>query len=117
MLTRITSVLFAVVIPLATSVAAAGCDAAAVLRSVRSLRISARPAAGASIEIDTGDRTNRLKARLKYVLDGMGVDKFMAAVEERLGRPLTRVPPAWHRACGRCSCMWLPTSTTRPERR
>jgi ferredoxin-nitrite reductase len=43
--------------------------------------------------IDTGDRTNRLKARLKYVLDGMGIDKFMAAVEERLGRPLTRVPP------------------------
>ncbi len=43
--------------------------------------------------IDTGDRTNRLKARLKYVLDGMGLEKFMAAVEERLGRPFTRVPP------------------------
>jgi len=42
--------------------------------------------------IDTGDRTNRLKARLKYVLDGMGVDKFMEAVEERLGRKLARVP-------------------------
>src|ERR1700761_3309908 len=42
--------------------------------------------------IDTGDRTNRLKARLKYVLDSMGVDKFMEAVEERLGRKLTRVP-------------------------
>ena len=42
--------------------------------------------------IDTGDRTNRLKARLKYVLDGMGVDKFMLAVEERLGRKLARVP-------------------------
>src|SRR4029077_13992241 len=34
--------------------------------------------------IDTGDRTNRLKARLKYVLDSMGVDAFMLAVEERL---------------------------------
>ena len=44
--------------------------------------------------IDTGDRTNRLKARLKYVLDGMGVDKFMEAVEERLGRKLARVPAA-----------------------
>jgi ferredoxin-nitrite reductase len=42
--------------------------------------------------IDTGDRTNRLKARLKYVLDSMGVDKFMEAVEERLGRKLTRAP-------------------------
>jgi ferredoxin-nitrite reductase len=43
--------------------------------------------------IDTGDRTNRLKARLKYVLDGMGVEKFMAAVEEKFGSKLTRVPP------------------------
>jgi ferredoxin-nitrite reductase len=42
--------------------------------------------------IDTGDRTNRLKARLKYVLDSMGVDKFMEAVEERLGRKLARAP-------------------------
>jgi ferredoxin-nitrite reductase len=42
--------------------------------------------------IDTGDRTNRLKARLKYVLDGMGVDKFMTEVEERLGRKLARAP-------------------------
>jgi ferredoxin-nitrite reductase len=42
--------------------------------------------------IDTGDRTNRLKARLKYVLDTMGVDKFMEAVEERLGRKLMRAP-------------------------
>jgi ferredoxin-nitrite reductase len=42
--------------------------------------------------IDTGDRTNRLKARLKYVLDGIGVDKFMTTVEERLGRKLVRAP-------------------------
>ncbi|WP_316185054.1 MULTISPECIES: NirA family protein [unclassified Bradyrhizobium] len=42
--------------------------------------------------IETGDRTNRLKARLKYVLDSMGHDKFMEAVETRLGRKLARVP-------------------------
>jgi ferredoxin-nitrite reductase len=42
--------------------------------------------------IDTGDRTNRLKARMKYVIDGMGVDKFLVLVEEKLGRALTRVP-------------------------
>jgi ferredoxin-nitrite reductase len=41
--------------------------------------------------IDTGDRTNRLKARLKYVIDGMGMDKFLALVEEKLGGTLTRV--------------------------
>lgn len=38
-----------------------------------------------------GDRTNRLKARLKYVLDTMGFDKFLALVEERFGSKLTRV--------------------------
>ena len=42
--------------------------------------------------IDHGDRTNRLKARLKYVLDNMGVEKFLTLVEEKLGRKLTRVP-------------------------
>jgi ferredoxin-nitrite reductase len=41
--------------------------------------------------IDSGDRTDRAKARLKYVLDGWGVEKYLAAVEAKLGRPLTRV--------------------------
>src|SRR5205807_10452479 len=43
--------------------------------------------------IDLGDRTNRLKARLKYVIDGMGMEKFLVMVEEKLGHALTRVPP------------------------
>jgi ferredoxin-nitrite reductase len=42
--------------------------------------------------IDHGDRTNRTKARLKYVLDAWGIDKFLAVVEEKLGRKLTRAP-------------------------
>src|SRR5882757_2655442 len=42
--------------------------------------------------IDHGDRTNRNKARLKYVLDQMGVEKFLALVEEKLGATLVRVP-------------------------
>lgn len=42
--------------------------------------------------IDRGDRTNRNKARLKYVLDTMGIDKFVAATEERLGTRLARSP-------------------------
>lgn len=41
--------------------------------------------------IDSGDRTNRNKARLKYVLDDWGFDKFLAAAEAKLGKPLTRV--------------------------
>lgn len=42
--------------------------------------------------IEHGDRTNRLKARLKYVLDAWGFEKFLGAVEEKLGRKLTRAP-------------------------
>jgi ferredoxin-nitrite reductase len=41
--------------------------------------------------IDHGDRTNRLKARLKYVLDRFGIEKFLALTEEKLGAKLTRV--------------------------
>jgi len=55
--------------------------------------------------IDNGDRTNRAKARLKYVLDAWGIEKFVAAMEEKLGRKLTRAPaqammvrPAFDRA-------------------
>lgn len=42
--------------------------------------------------IEHGDRTNRNKARLKYVLDAWGFDKFMNAVEDRLGRKLVKAP-------------------------
>jgi ferredoxin-nitrite reductase len=42
--------------------------------------------------IDFGDRTNRNKARLKYVLDSVGHEKFLGLVEERLGTSFTRVP-------------------------
>lgn len=38
-----------------------------------------------------GDRTNRTRARLKYVLDTMGFERFLELVEERLGRKLMRV--------------------------
>jgi ferredoxin-nitrite reductase len=38
-----------------------------------------------------GDRTNRLKARMKYLLDRWGLPKFLAEVEKELGGPLTRV--------------------------
>ncbi|MDV2984317.1 UNVERIFIED_CONTAM: NirA family protein [Methylobacteriaceae bacterium AG10] len=44
--------------------------------------------------IENGDRTNRNKARMKYVLDAWGFDKYIAAVEEKLGRKLDRVDAA-----------------------
>jgi ferredoxin-nitrite reductase len=45
------------------------------------------------VYIDHGDRTDRTKARLKYVLDAMGVEKFLALMEEKLGRKLDRAVP------------------------
>jgi ferredoxin-nitrite reductase len=42
--------------------------------------------------IDHGDRTDRTKARLKYVIDRMGMEKVLALVEEKIGRKLDRVP-------------------------
>jgi len=41
--------------------------------------------------VDHGDRTDRTKARLKYVLDRLGMEKFLALVEEKLGTELVRV--------------------------
>jgi ferredoxin-nitrite reductase len=41
--------------------------------------------------IEHGDRTDRRKARLKYVLDAWGLDKFLVEVDLKLGRPLTRI--------------------------
>jgi ferredoxin-nitrite reductase len=43
--------------------------------------------------IDTGNRSDRNKARLKYVLERIGVEPFLRLVEEKLGRTLTRAPP------------------------
>ena len=42
-----------------------------------------------------GDRTNRNKSRLKYVLDAWGFETFLAAVEQKLGRRLIRLSPSF----------------------
>lgn len=39
-----------------------------------------------------GDRTDRKKARLKYLLDAWGFDKFLTEAEKFYGKPFTRVP-------------------------
>lgn len=49
-------------------------------------------AAVVRVFIRSGDRTNRNKARLKYVLDDWGFDKFVAEVEKDLGRELRKAP-------------------------
>jgi ferredoxin-nitrite reductase len=54
------------------------------------------PVAGAVVRAFAihGDRTNRLKARLKYVIDRMGHEAFLKEVEKEYGAPLRRVAGA-----------------------
>ena len=54
------------------------------------------PVAGAVVRAFAihGDRTNRQKARLKYVIDRMGRDAFVAAVEKEHGAKLRRAAGA-----------------------
>ncbi len=39
-----------------------------------------------------GDRTDRKRARLKYLLQDWGIEKFLAAVEKERGAPFVRMP-------------------------
>ncbi|MBV8231843.1 MAG: NirA family protein [Planctomycetaceae bacterium] len=52
------------------------------------------PAAAAVVRvfIDHGDRTDRKKARMKYVLDRWGLDKYLEEAEKHLPRKLLRFP-------------------------
>lgn len=51
------------------------------------------PVAAAMIRVflENGDRTNRKKARLKYLVDDWGVEKFLAETEKKLAFPLPRL--------------------------
>ncbi len=42
--------------------------------------------------IEQGDRTDRKKARLKYLIDGWGMEKFLQEVQQKLAFPLVRLP-------------------------
>ena len=46
--------------------------------------------------IRDGDRTNRKKARLKYILEDIGIPAFVVKVEELLKFKLPRFPIGWH---------------------
>ncbi len=54
------------------------------------------PAAVAIVRvfIDEGDRTDRKRARLKYVLERMGPQRFLVEVEKHLAAPFARLPLA-----------------------
>ena len=64
-------------------------DTGVILRPEQATRISD---AIVRVFIEHGDRTNRNKSRLKYVLDAWGFEKFLKSVEDKLGHALTRVP-------------------------
>jgi ferredoxin-nitrite reductase len=49
--------------------------------------------AAVRVFIDHGNRSDRTKARLKYVIDNMGVAQVLALMEEKLGRKLDRAVP------------------------
>ena len=42
--------------------------------------------------VENGDRTNRKRARLKYVIDKWGIPKYLEEVEKKLAFPLLRLP-------------------------
>jgi len=46
-----------------------------------------------ALQRDNGDRSDRKHARLKYVVDAMGLDWVKAELERRLGRPLEPARP------------------------
>ena len=52
------------------------------------------PVAAAMVRVfvEHGDRTNRKKARLKYLLDKWGFEKFLEATQEKLAFDLRRLP-------------------------
>jgi ferredoxin-nitrite reductase len=63
-------------------------DCGLLLRSEQAVAVAA---AMIRVFIDHGDRTDRRKARLKYLIDKWGVEKFIEETEKRLAFPLQRV--------------------------
>ena len=64
-------------------------DAGVVLRPEECTPVAA---AIIRVFIDEGDRTDRTKARMKYVLDRWGHEKYLAETEKVLGYTLPRLP-------------------------
>ncbi|MGE5270575.1 MAG: NirA family protein [Thiohalocapsa sp.] len=64
-------------------------DAGVLVRAADCVRVAV---AVVRVFIAHGDRTDRERARLKYLLDDWGVDRFLAEVERELGQILPRLP-------------------------
>lgn len=64
-------------------------DCGLLLRPEQAVAVAA---AMIRVFVDHGDRTDRKKARLKYLVDKWGVERFVAETERRLAFPLLHVP-------------------------
>ena len=64
-------------------------DCGVLLRPEQAVAVAA---AMIRVFIENGDRTDRKRARLKYLVDQWGIEKFVAETEKRLAFPLVRVP-------------------------
>ena len=63
-------------------------DAGIVIRPEESVAVAA---AIIRVFAENGDRTNRKKARLKYLVDKWGIPKFVEEIEKKLAFPLQRL--------------------------
>jgi ferredoxin-nitrite reductase len=63
-------------------------DCGLLLRAEQTVAVAA---AMIRVFSENGDRTNRTKARLKYLIDRWGVERFIEETEKRLAFPLIRV--------------------------
>ncbi len=64
-------------------------DAGIVVKPNEAVAVSA---AMLRVFSDHGDRTDRKKARLKYLIDKWGTEKFLAEVQKKLAFPLVKLP-------------------------
>jgi ferredoxin-nitrite reductase len=64
-------------------------DSGILLRPDQTVAVAA---AMVRVFADNGDRTDRKKARLKYLVDRWGIEKFLSETEARLSFPLIHVP-------------------------
>jgi ferredoxin-nitrite reductase len=65
------------------------CDAGVLVKPAEVVAVAV---AMIRVFIEHGDRTDRKKARLKYLLDKWGVEKFLAETQTRLAFPLVKFP-------------------------
>jgi ferredoxin-nitrite reductase len=65
-------------------------DCGLMLRPEQAVAVAA---AMIRVFVDNGDRTDRKKARLKYLVDKWGVEKFVAETQKRLAFPLMHAAP------------------------